>query len=517
MRDIYRIRIIVVDDETKILNNIVSKIKSVMNECDIVATATNGRDALKAVDEYRPHIVFTDIKMQGMDGLQLSKEIKAHFPGIYVVIISGFSDFTFAQQAIKYGVFNYLLKPVEKDKLIDTLNDIRDKLEVDSVQSNRSIVLPNKMKLNSNPLDEVFRTDYYGIFVLCFNNLCYDNLDDYLIDYYKKFFYELDWDNIIKELKMNITSWIIVDEYNINQKNIIIGIDNKELNFKDIARRLTMIIGKKYPQFLLNICCHKKFITRNDIWLYTQRMRNVLQNSVVITSPKIFVMEKDENHVYMDYLYTIKSRIDNNLKSYIKAKKYDKLYKEIREILSYLSRVNINQKQYEKVLVNILQIFEFYMEGYDTIWSEKLQIDLFRTMSLAKDYKEIEKIFLECINNFMNDNQSIMKTKEIQEEILNYVDKNYIKINKVEEVAKIFNYNYTYLSRLFKKMTGTTMSKYITSKRIEAAKTIIEQNDNIGIGTVGQMVGYEDQHYFSRTFKLITGISPSEYKNQVEL
>lgn len=511
MKEIYRIKIVVVDDETKILNNIISKIRSVMKECEIVASATNGVEALEAIEKYHPHIVFTDIKMPNMDGLQLSKEIKERFPSIYVVIISGFSDFVLAQQAIQFGVFNYLLKPIEEEKLRDTLNDIRDELEMDMVNSNRSIVIPDSMKV-TNPMNEVFKTEYYGLFVLCFNNLCYDNLDDYLIKYYEKNFSELDWDRIISKLRMDITKWIIIDDHIINQKNIIIGIDDEEYNFEETAKRLTLIIRKMYPQFILNICCHREPIIRSQIWLYTKRMRNIIQNSVVVTMPRIFVMEKDENKVYMDYLYTIKSRIDRNIKSYLKAKKYDELYKEIKDILTYLSKVNVNQKQYEKILANILQMLEFYVDRYDNIWSEKLQIDLFRTISLTKDYKEVEKVFLYCINNFLKDNQLSMKTKDIQEEILSYVDENYIKINKVEEVAEIFNYNYTYLSRLFKKMTGTTMSKYITKKKIETAKRIIEETENIGIKTVGQMVGYEDQHYFSRTFKSITGVSPSEYK-----
>lgn len=81
-----------------------------------------------------------------------------------------------------------------------------------------------------------------------------------------------------------------------------------------------------------------------------------------------------------------------------------------------------------------------------------------------------------------------------------------------KQVADIFNYNYTYLSRMFKSMTGTTMIKYITAKRIDAAKTLMKEKPELGINVICEMVGYSDQHYFSRTFKSITGVSPSDYK-----
>lgn len=85
-------------------------------------------------------------------------------------------------------------------------------------------------------------------------------------------------------------------------------------------------------------------------------------------------------------------------------------------------------------------------------------------------------------------------------------------IDSVEQVAAVFNYNYTYLSRMFKNVTGTTMVKYITVKRIELAKRLMQENPQLGITVVSEMVGYLDQHYFSRTFKTVTGISPSEYR-----
>lgn len=514
-REIYRMKVIIVDDESKILKSIASKVRLVNPACDIVATANNGKDALEEVEKHRPHIVLTDIKMPGMDGLALAKEIKRRFPSIFVVIVSGFSDFSLAQQAIQYGVFNYLLKPVEEEQLKDTLQDIQGKIETIMTQSERSIILPRANKQAGYSGEKVFKADGYGLFILNFNNLCSDHLDENLINYYSKVMGTINWDEMMRDCGIK-HDWMVIDEYVINQKCLLCGLSkHKSYTLEEMAHRMSNYLRRKHPYMMVNICCHKESLGRDQIWLYTQRMRNILQNTVVLAKPGLYVVEKDENKIYADRLYTIKMRIDKHLKPHVKSKNYDKCYHEIRDILRYLAKGNMNQKQYEKVLVNILQLFELYCDGYDNLLSEKLQLELFRIIHFASDYKVIEKAVFACIDNFMNTGQAPVKSENIREEILNYVNKNYMRINKVEDVAGVFNYNYTYLSRLFKKMTGTTMIKYITAKRVEAAKQYMKENNEMSLGTISQIVGYGDQHYFSRTFKLMTGMSPSEYRASI--
>ena len=79
--------------------------------------AEDGEKALTLIDEQNPHIVFTDIKMPVMDGLMLSKQLYFAYPQIKIVIISGYDDFQFARQAMKYGVSDFLLKPLDPEEL----------------------------------------------------------------------------------------------------------------------------------------------------------------------------------------------------------------------------------------------------------------------------------------------------------------------------------------------------------------------------------------------------------------
>lgn len=110
-------RYIVVEDEGLICQNIISKIEALSLQLQFCGEAEDGEKALALIDQQNPNIVFTDIKMPVMDGLMLSKELYFAYPHIKIVIISGYDDFQFAKQAMKYGAADFLLKPLDIEEL----------------------------------------------------------------------------------------------------------------------------------------------------------------------------------------------------------------------------------------------------------------------------------------------------------------------------------------------------------------------------------------------------------------
>lgn len=121
---------VVVEDEILIRKNMVKKIKACGADIEVVCEAGNGRDALAYIQKREVDLVVTDIQMPIMDGLSLARSLSEEFPEIIVVIVSGFDNFTYAQQAIRYHVFDYLLKPVQADLLMETINGVRVKVQV---------------------------------------------------------------------------------------------------------------------------------------------------------------------------------------------------------------------------------------------------------------------------------------------------------------------------------------------------------------------------------------------------
>lgn len=108
----------------------VKKIKACGADIEVVCEAGNGRDALAYIRKRKVDLVVTDIQMPILDGLSLARALSEEFPEVIVVIVSGFDNFTYAQQAIRYHVFDYLLKPVQADLLMETLNGVRVKVQV---------------------------------------------------------------------------------------------------------------------------------------------------------------------------------------------------------------------------------------------------------------------------------------------------------------------------------------------------------------------------------------------------
>ena len=115
---------IVVEDEYLIRKNLVKKIEQLHLPLFFTADASNGKDALDIIEKNYPEIVITDIKMPEMDGLTLAHRIHDQYPNTKVIILSGYDDFSYMQDALRTGVFDYLLKPVRKESLLEMLKRV---------------------------------------------------------------------------------------------------------------------------------------------------------------------------------------------------------------------------------------------------------------------------------------------------------------------------------------------------------------------------------------------------------
>ncbi|MDR2898372.1 MAG: response regulator [Spirochaetaceae bacterium] len=114
-------KVIIVDDEDTIVTGLSQLLPWQQFECEIAAVAHDGETALSLIRKLRPDILFTDIKMPGMDGLSLIAAFRSEFPDMQITILSGYPKFEYAQQAIQLGVSNYLIKPSRMDELTSAL------------------------------------------------------------------------------------------------------------------------------------------------------------------------------------------------------------------------------------------------------------------------------------------------------------------------------------------------------------------------------------------------------------
>ena len=155
--------VLLVDDEYMLRQSLKRKISEIDDSFHIAGECGDGNEALSQIEDKNIQVVFTDIRMPEMDGLALSKEINDRFPEVITVILTGYADFEYAQEAIRQNVFDYLLKPVSEEKLRSILAKISSKLmekyellsdDTLSGKSTKEIV-----KETENYLREHFRED----------------------------------------------------------------------------------------------------------------------------------------------------------------------------------------------------------------------------------------------------------------------------------------------------------------------------------------------------------------------
>ena len=125
MKKLSSFNIMLVEDEALLMRSLSRHIEQLNLGYHVVSQKENGLDALRAIETCDPHVIITDLLMPAMNGLELIKHVHAKYPHIQTVILSGYAEFGYAQEALKYNVSDYLLKPVEQDKLDDCLSKIK--------------------------------------------------------------------------------------------------------------------------------------------------------------------------------------------------------------------------------------------------------------------------------------------------------------------------------------------------------------------------------------------------------
>lgn len=128
------IKVVIVDDEPKLRQGLQTLIPWESLGFTVIAAAANGKEALKVIEEKTPDVVIVDIRMPVMDGLQLIEHLTSDGHHLHFMILSGYADFEYAKQAIKYGVVGYLLKPVDVAEMSANLKRIRERIEEERLQ-----------------------------------------------------------------------------------------------------------------------------------------------------------------------------------------------------------------------------------------------------------------------------------------------------------------------------------------------------------------------------------------------
>ena len=221
MNNIHKYKYIVAEDEHLIRQNLIKKIDSLSIPLELVGEASNGQNAISLLEELYPSLIITDIKMPQFDGLELIKYIHKNHPHIKTMILSGYNDFTYAQSAVKYGVKDFLLKPIKLEELNTALQNILVLLDSENKEISSFSIDPHSLKPEnlSQLMENYLRSNYSSITTLNTISDKFGFTNEYLSKIFKKYFGETPIKYITK-IRINEAKLLLINQPDLEIQKI---------------------------------------------------------------------------------------------------------------------------------------------------------------------------------------------------------------------------------------------------------------------------------------------------------
>lgn len=518
-----KIKVMIVDDEILAVEDLRDLIPWEKLGYEISALTTDSEEALKLFNLMRPEIVILDIVMPVMNGLELSKKILDIDPAVKIILLTSYSEFEYAKQAIELGVFNYILKrEVNEENLLKLIQKAKEELYEQKINKNYS----RKQFLTNVLQDKVQLKDKNGIFSF---------YDDAKNDYISIFLIARDTPfPVIDDLRINNNELPDIEDIMINEicytsnikylDSVVVDQSHLVIFFKhnaffsekrrnDEFYKIALQIKKKYKELAKStisiILSHAQKGYEGIHEEYTNAV-NLFKHMVFFGKDKYLVSEEAVFKKHNEML-KLEEIID---KIYFAVKKGDltKILEQINKIFYNIMNFGWDINALKRACHELVFILEHYR-------NDNGMISLYELLSYNKIDTEmwyyIEDIKMWFIDQFKkaisncSDIQDLRYSPKIQKAI-DFINKNYSKPITSKDICSWLGISEFYLSRLFKKETGLTLTEYLTNYRIEVSKTLLSSG-KYKIYEIAEMVGYKNSQYFSHVFKKITGKNPLNY------
>jgi two-component system response regulator YesN len=504
------LKILIADDEENIRKGLKAAVYWEQYGYEICGEAENGIDALKMACELRPDLIIADIRMPGMDGLQMVRKFREMAGNSKIIILSGYSEFQYAKQSIELGVEAYLLKPIDDVELTAQIVRIGNSIMGEKRQKD---VFNDGIAAARNGLVVKLVTGQFGEDILNKANQIFSM--DFPWETYQVMLFDInitdfqDWD-MKNEFKDAIAQFIISNNYGYTFDNGgIMGALLKDVCFDDNTIQLEylykLLLEKQKADalFVIGPCTDNI----NDIRLSYEYARRMMKNKFIWGSQRIIGYKKDIIDVQgsnssKDDLEKITERlysaIDVNSKEYIKT--------ELQDLCSSMMSKNMEEAVIKSSFINIC---------FDVFSRLKVKNENMAKLSLGNGIycsRNIEELKAYALERFSAISDELAKGKSDLPmlRMMDYIRKNYNQQLRIENLAQMFGYNSIYLGQLFKNHTGMYFNTYLEKIRIDRARELLMQG--LKVYQVAEQIGLRNLDYFSSKFKKHTGVSPSDYK-----
>lgn len=485
-------KLLLVEDEPAALTILEKIIERIPMEIEIIGKAKNGL-AAKEILENHPKIdvVITDIKMPLMDGLELSEYIYQEKPSIEVVILSGFQEFSFAQKAMRFGVEEYLLKPIKLEKITEVLN------KIDQRQAKK------KIEYERNLLEKAVKS----------SRIATDN-----------------WAKKYRMLTLHVGSYngMVVFNHTEIERNIEGFEESQAFVLNGRKRNEFVFIFPESTQLSKRIeQLQNSFVYNSYLLVYSTSSLTLSQlNSIYSKMSRMIELHHRMDAQAVLNFNTMKDKLisqEDVLDWSSLSEKLQDIYlkgdwAELEKQLNTAVRAGLDTLTTRQILNrgnHFLHFINQYLKDEKQINSGVFEDIILSSVKLADiihDFEQLIAHFLEQSKQFPEKIDSY----EFYQLVENFVRKNYDRSDlNLTLISTHFGISMASLNELFKKYKQQTFKEFLLHLRMTQATNKIKQSPEKSLKQIAEEVGYKDALYFSKVFKKHYGKSPSSFQEEI--
>lgn len=502
-------RILVADDESVIREGIKCLFDYESLGFTVCGEAADGPQALERILQLQPDVVLMDIRMPGMTGLEVADHARRQGFAGHIVIISSFTDFRYAQEAIRYGVQSYLTKPIDDDELESILRQIKSDLDKKAEDSSASRHYRQKAHYS------IIREILQGTADLQHPSLAdlHLNADRYQVVICEKYAenspdYEAQLESLLKFPNRDNGAY---DHITFHSNEVYL------LKGSSVIQTFRERLGRKFATGSL-------FVTLGSAVSSLEEVPRSYQDASRLKERRFFCSES--LHVLdCDTLSDVQAgppiicsalakQYADLLLNRIQSFNHNSMVQLMDEIQQKLCESSDTIESIKMFLVSIyiqvknhmLHLYPNDMAPFDS--SSNLIGGIEKSVYLSQIVVLIQDRFDAIISALGTSNRDT-----VLDEILHYIHHNYASNITLEDISQLFGYNRSYLGKIFSKKMGQNFNSYIDQVRIERSKELL-LSDDAKVYSIAARVGYKNVDYFHIKFKKYVGISPAEYRKR---
>lgn len=501
------INVMLVDDDYLVLDYITHFISWEKNGFKIICTAANGKSALRKYHELHPQVIFADVDMPFLNGIQMLKQIRKDDDSTIVILLTAYDDFMYAKEAVTYGAFDYILKnEFDETQIERILQNIKRNLH-ESKMIQRVVVKHAIEKLFKNELDVSFENNKNLISRIVKRNSVYIlEIDGNISGLNEENDEAKKWDQIQTELIGILENYeSFIDIYEIPENRLIVCNDSREF----ISRQNTR------TSLLQQIDAVQRFARGRSISITA-----VIIEGEINIKEMVNICLKNENFFKQKYIFGCgRAYFLENLHSKdtsdAEALNIDLLCKCIDDcntesIDEIIKRVFAQEQNGQRFLEKAKLVYRCIQD-----MEQKIGVPTEDTFQQDRDTLfDMERFLpwlIERTNRCVSCNRLNKRYSKTVIDAIEYINRNYLDPGlSIKDICESIGMSTSYFCDRFKKETGVTLREKITERRLSHAKILL-RSGKYKIYNIAEMSGYSSPQYFSQVFIKNTGITPMEY------